>query len=341
MTSSGDQLESVVAKNNENEMKKSKWNRILKIAGGIVAFLLVLFLAGAVYINKIATGSGKGSLAEGYELIEANGYKFSTKRSGNENDIPVILLHGFPESSVMWEKLMTDLSESGYYTIAPDQRGYSFGARPKGLEEYEITHLANDVIALANSLGIDKFHLVCHDWGSAVGWQVAAEYPDRLYSFISLSIPHLQAFSRAYKEDSLQYQASGYMRDFQTKVLPEFMLARNNYKVLKSIWSVHEEKEIDSYVELLAQKNALTAALNWYRANFTLISEGYNMGAISVPTLFIWGNKDDAVARSGVEWTKDYVNDYYRFVEVCSGHWLIQESYEEIKNEIVSHLENF
>jgi pimeloyl-ACP methyl ester carboxylesterase len=322
-------------------MKRIKRNRILKIAGGIVIFLFVLLLAGAVYINKVAVGSGTGTLPEGYKLVEANGYKFSCKISGNENDIPVILLHGFPESSAMWKRLTTDLNKTGYYTIAPDQRGYSFAARPNELKEYEINSLARDVIALANSLGIDKFHLVCHDWGSAVGWQVAAQYPDRLYSFASLSIPHLKAFSRAYKEDSLQYQASGYMRDFQTKKLPEFMLARNKYEVLKSIWSEHEEKEINSYVDLLSQKNALTAALNWYRANFKLISEGSDMGMISVPTLFVWGNKDDAVARSGVDWTKDYVNDYYRFVEVDSGHWLIQESYEKVKNEIVSHLAKF
>ena len=322
-------------------MKKLKWNRILKITGGIVIFLLILLLSGAVYINKIAVGSGSETLPEGYELVEANGYKFSCKISGNENDIPVLLLHGFPESSVMWNKLMTDLNKTGYYTIAPDQRGYSFEARPKELKEYEITNLASDVIALANTLGIEKFHLVCHDWGSAVGWQVAAEYSDRLYSFTSLSIPHIKAFSRAYKEDSLQYQASGYMRDFQTKKLPEFMLARNNYEVLKSIWSEHEEKEIDSYVELLSQKNALTAALNWYRANFNLISDGSDMGKIAVPTLFVWGNKDDAVARSGVDWTKNYVTNYYRFVEVDAGHWLIQESYEKVKDEIVTHLARF
>jgi pimeloyl-ACP methyl ester carboxylesterase len=322
-------------------MKKLKWKRGLKITGGVIALMLALLLAGAIYINKIAAGSGTGTLPEGYKLIEANGYKFSTKISGNENDIPVILLHGFPESSVMWERLITDLNNIGYYTIAPDQRGYSFAARPEEVNQYQISYLVNDVIAIADSLGIDKFHLISHDWGSAVGWQIAAKYPERLYSFTSMSIPHLEAFSRAYREDSLQFKASGYMRDFQTQKIPEFMLAKNNYEVLKSIWSEHEEDEINSYVNLLSQKDALTASINWYRANFSMISEGTDLGIIDVPVLFMWGKNDDAVAHSGVEWTRDYVSGYYRFVELNSGHWLIQESYDRVQNEIILHLTKF
>jgi pimeloyl-ACP methyl ester carboxylesterase len=322
-------------------MKKLKWTRVLKITGGLTIFLLILLLAGAIYINKIVAGSGTGTLPEGYKLIEANGYKFSTKISGNKNDIPVIFLHGFPESSVMWERLMLDLNKIGYYTIAPDQRGYSFAARPEEINQYQISYLATDVMAIADSLGINKFHLVCHDWGSAVGWQIAANYPERLYSFTSMSIPHLEAFSRAYREDSLQFKASGYMRDFQTKKIPEFMLAKNNYEILRSIWSEHEEGEVNSYINILSQKNALTAAVNWYRANFSIISEGTDLGMITVPVLFMWGKNDDAIARSGVEWTRDYVTGYYRFVELNSTHWLIQDSYERVQNEITSHLAKF
>ena len=296
---------------------------------------------GIIYVNKVAVGSGGGTIPSGYRLIEANGYTFSTKISGNNQDTPVILLHGFPESSVMWKRLMSDLNKIGYYTIAPDQRGYSFAARPKEINQYQISHLARDVITIADSLGINKFHLIGHDWGSAVGWQIAAKYPKRLLSFTSLSVPHLNAFSRAYREDSLQFEASSYMRDFRTKKIPEFMFAKNNYELLKTVWSEHQDEEIISYINLFSQKNALAAAINWYRANYTIISEGTDIGMISAPVLFIWGKNDRALRRSGIEWTEDYVSGYYRFVELNSGHWLIQESYEMVQNEITSHLAKF
>ncbi|MCW5517957.1 alpha/beta fold hydrolase [Muriicola sp. Z0-33] len=322
-------------------MIKSKRNKILKISAVSALLLLLGLLLGFIYMNKIVKGSNAGTLPPGYSLIEANGYAFSTKISGDKQDIPVILLHGFPESSVIWKKLMSDLNTTGYYTIAPDQRGYSYKARPDEIAEYQIAHLAKDVIATADALGINKFHLIGHDWGSGVGWQIASDYPERLRSFTSLSVPHLKAFSRAYQEDSLQYNSSEYIRNFQTKRIPEYMLAKNNYEVLRSIWSEHEEEEITSYIDLFSQTNALTSAINWYRANYNMFSEGVNTGTIDVPVLFVWGNKDSALRRSGVEWTQDYVSNYYRFVELDAGHWLIQESYEEVQKEILLHLEKF
>jgi pimeloyl-ACP methyl ester carboxylesterase len=313
----------------------------IKIMGAILLLILFVSLIGVLYLSKVATGSGTGTLPEGYTSIEANNYAFSVKISGRKQDSPVILLHGFPESSVMWEGLMADLNKIGYYTVAPDQRGYSFGARPKAISDYELLYLAKDILSIADSLGIDQFHLIGHDWGSVVGWQIAADHPERLLSYTSLSVPHLTAFSRAYREDKLQFEASSYVRNFQTKKIPEFLLARNDYKMLRSVWKEHQKEEIHAYLDLFSQQNALTSAINWYRANYKLIAEGKDIGVINVPVLFIWGENDFALLRSGAEWTADYVQNDYRFVELNAGHWLIQESYEEVFNEISSHLGKF
>lgn len=306
--------------------------------------LLVLFfilVVGYFYVSKVANGKLTGSLPAGYTAIESNNYTFSTRINGNPQDTAVILLHGFPESAAMWTKTLLDLNEKGYYTIAPNQRGYSFGARPQKKSAYQIDQLAEDVIALANALDISKFHLIGHDWGSAVGWQLAATYPDRLYSYVSLSVPHMTAFTRAYLEDSLQYQASSYIRQIQYPKLPEFILARNDYQLLEMAWSAHEQEEIEQYLALFKQKGALTAALNWYRANYPLFLEGVDIGKIDVPVLFIWGSEDIALMRSGIEMTEDYVNGDYRFVELKAGHWLIQEAYDTVQAEITTHLKRY
>lgn len=273
--------------------------------------------------------------------IDANGFAFSTRISGDKKGIPVLLLHGFPESSVMWDSLMIELNKIGYYTLAPNQRGYSKGARPNEIAQYHIKYLAEDIIAIADALSVKKFHLIGHDWGSAVGWQIASEYPERLFSYTALSVPHLDAFSYSYREDSLQYKASDYIRFFQTKDIPEETLSKNQFERLRAIWSVHSDEEVKSYIELFGQENALNSAINWYRANYSLFEKGSELGKIDTPVLFIWGNKDSALQRSGVEATKDYVNSYYRFVELDAGHWLVQGSYDTIQKEISSHLSKF
>jgi pimeloyl-ACP methyl ester carboxylesterase len=170
---------------------------------------------------------------------------------------------------------------------------------------------------------------------------VAGEYPDRLYSYTALSVPHITAFARSYREDDVQYKMSNYIRKFQTPLVVEYKLAKNNYAALKKIYSHHSQEEIDSYVNLFSRKGGLGAMLNWYRGNFSGFSEGFTIGNITVPTLFIWGNKDQAIARYGVELTKEYMKGPYRFIEINAGHWLIQEAYPSFSNEIVGHLKQY
>lgn len=315
-----------------------KWKGLLKILGWLLALLVILLIIGFVHVKGVATGKMEASIPADCQIIEANGYKFSTLISGHPDSTAVVLLHGFPESSAMWKRTMADLNKEGYYTIAPDQRGYSPGARPKAIDEYKIQHLGKDVIEIAKKLGVEQFHLVGHDWGSGVGWFLAAQYPDQILSYTSLSVPHLEAFGRAYREDSLQHQASEYIRRFQIKLLPEYYMARGDYKLMRGFYNRQGPAEIEAYFNLFPQKHALTGGINWYRANFDAFDKGINLSTVTVPTLFIWGNKDQALQRSGVELTRAYVEDYYRFIELEAGHWLIQESYDTVYAELLAHL---
>ena len=304
----------------------------------IFVFILGALIFGLWFTNRIAKGDGPPFVPEGYETVSANGYDFSCQIAGNPDSAAIILLHGFPETASMWNRLITDLDEMGYYVIAPDQRGYSAGARPKQKELYQLSNLAEDVVGIADALDIEQFHLVGHDWGAGVGWQVAADYEDRVLTYTSLSVPHITAFGKAYKEDKSQFDASFYIRRFQLPVIPEFYLARNDYGALRQAWSEHTDEELANNLNVFRQKGALTGAINWYRANYDFFDEDEEVGDIEIPVLFIWGNNDIALKRSGVEWTKDYVSGYYRFVEMDAGHWLVQEKYEEVKEEISNHI---
>lgn len=315
--------------------------KISKIIGYTLLALILIAGLGFLYMKNIANGSQPDWDPETYVSVKANDLEFSVDVRGDAANTPVILLHGFPEAAVMWDKFMAELVTKNYYAIAPNQRGYSSGARPENIEAYDIEYLASDIMAIADELGLKKFHLVGHDWGAVVGWKLAADHSDRIISYSAISVPHIDSFTKAYREDAEQFEASGYIRFFQKTILPEFALANNDYEKLQSIWASHEATEIEQYLNIFKQEGAMTAAINWYRANFSAFEGDIVVGQAKVPTTFIWGNGDRAIKRSGVDETRDLVDAEYQFIEMDATHWIIQEEYETLTGHILAHMEKY
>jgi pimeloyl-ACP methyl ester carboxylesterase len=259
---------------------------------------------------------------------------FRCRVCGPESGKPVILLHGFPESSAMWVQTMGSLAEKGYRSLAPDQRGYSPGARPKDRSAYAMDQVASDVIALADALGWEKFHLVGHDWGAGCGWTVVQLFPERLLSWTALSLPHMAAFGKAIRTVPEQKKKSRYMVFFQIPVLPELALG---WWALEKVWRDAGAEERDDYRALFRPYGARRAILNWYRA---VRRRTVTYSDVSVPTLFIWGNRDEVIGRAGAEDTKRFMKGDYRFVEVDAGHWLPRQAFDRVMDEISLHLES-
>jgi len=274
------------------------------------------------------------------DVSTIDGLTFTCRVDGLKNNgDTVVLLHGFPETSRMWMKLIKILDENGFKVIAPDQRGYSKGARPEKINDYNVTNLTNDVFNIVDAFGLDKFHLVGHDWGSAVGWTVSAFNKDRVLSYSALSVPHVDAFSNAIVNDDIQTKKSYYIDLFKIKYLPEFYFKVFNFWNLKKILSSSDEDEIESYLEVFKQKNALKSALNWYRASS--FGKSKKIGDIYVPTLMIYGTKDMAIGEKGVDETEKFIKSYYRLKKIDSSHWLIQDSFDVVSKEIIDHVKKF
>ena len=278
--------------------------------------------------------------------VEANGMVFRARFTGAEGSSgePVILLHGFPETSIMWVGLMECLGEEGYRCCAPDQRGYSPGARPGGIADFEYRKLVSDVMALADALDYARFHLIGHDWGSAVGWALIHLNPDRVRSWTAMSVPHMDAFASAIADDPDQRERSRYMGFFMLPEKPEHSLTTDDSAALRSLWSSIPKEQVHEYLAVFSQPGALTAALNWYRANAVLLEkrrEGPKFGSVQHPTLLIWGNQDIAVGRVAIERTAQYMKGPYRLVELNAGHWLAQEAPERVHDEILRHLQAY
>lgn len=269
--------------------------------------------------------------------LQANGMTFRCRVCGLENSgEPVILLHGFPETSHMWEGVLISLASRGYRCLAPDQRGYSPGARPKDIKSYRINEIASDVVALADAVGFQKFHLVGHDWGSGCGWTVVELYPERVNSWSALSIPHVAAFSIAKKTDPDQKKRSWYMDFFQIPVLPEtffgFLVTGNP----RSLWKLSSDEGVADYLSVFREFDGRRSTINWYRANKDFPIQ---YGNVSLPTILIWGNQDPAVGRAGVEMTKQYMKGEYSMLELDAGHALVQEKFERVNQEILNHIQ--
>jgi len=265
-------------------------------------------------------------------------YTSDVRRAGAGDDL-VILLHGFPETSHMWIPLLEHLATKGYAALAPDLEGYSPGARPEGAEHYAHPLMAKGILAMADALGKDRFHLVGHDHGAGLGWFMAGHHADRIISWTALSVPHIDAFIQAIARNPEQRELSRYMEFFRQVGTAETALSDDDFAALRNIWSTSAPEQVEEYLRVLRQPGALTGALNWYRGG--LIEERQPAGRVSVPTLMIWGNQDPAIGRAGVEATPMLMDGPYRLVELAAGHWLIQEAESDVLREILTHLREF
>lgn len=256
---------------------------------------------------------------------------FDVKDAGPPDGPVVVLLHGFPQHNESWLPVMERLTAQGFRCLAPNQRGYSPGARPKRRRDYRMSELVADVGALLDAIGAPKVHLVGHDWGAAVAWGVAAEYPDRLATVTPVSVPHPAAFLKAIPT-SRQGLASWYMYMFQLPFLPEYLLSRGGgaygRKSMERIGQTPALAERD--VRAMIDNGSLTAGLNWYRG-MPFSDFRATGGKITVPTMYVWSDGDAALTATPAYETERYVTGDYRF-EVMPGvsHWIPEEKPDEL-----------
>jgi pimeloyl-ACP methyl ester carboxylesterase len=267
-----------------------------------------------------------------------DGLTFDVTDAGPPAGEVVLLLHGYPETKESWDAVVPALTGAGYRVLAPDQRGYSPGARPKGRASYTVPRLVGDVLALADEAGAARFHVVGHDWGGVLAWALGSNHGDRLASLTSLTTPHPAAFARSLVT-STQLLRSWYMLFYQLPLLPE--LSSSSAAGAKVFRRALERSGLDPeraerYTERL-RKGAAGPAVNWYRG--LPLSGRATFGPVAVPTLYVYAGGDFALGRAAAEGTRRHVNGDYRY-EVVEGasHWLPEKSPDAITPMILEHL---
>jgi pimeloyl-ACP methyl ester carboxylesterase len=257
-----------------------------------------------------------------------------TEWHGDPAGEPVVLLHGFPQTTAAWDQVRPALVEAGFRVAVPAQRGYTAVTRPAGRRAYRLAELVDDAAGVCAAAG-GPVHLVGHDWGGAVAWALAAGRPELLRTLTVVSTPHPRALVEA-SVRSTQALKSWYIGAFQLPVLPERLLLARDAAVLRRLLRGLPAETVDAYVAGMREPGALTAALNWYRALPYGAPRG---GRITTPTLYVWGGRDPALGEAAALRTGAHVHGPYEFVALPgAGHWIPEKNPGELVERFLAHV---
>jgi pimeloyl-ACP methyl ester carboxylesterase len=274
--------------------------------------------------------------------VDVGDLTFDVRVDGPDDGRPVLLLHGFPETSLSWGAVTAQLTAAGLRTYAPDQLGYSPGARPADVDAYAMPNLAQVTADLMTAMDVPRADVVGHDWGANVAWCLAAWHADRVRSLTAVSVPHPSAYTAAWRDDPEQQERSAYIRLFWQAGKAEEVLQADGFRRLRRMLGPSEQtgvpaEAVDAYVDVLSAPGALTTALNWYRA----MRSGTAVDPVGVPTTYVWSDGDVAIGRVAAEGCAQFVTGDYRFLELPGvTHWIPEQAPEDLAAAILERVDS-
>lgn len=290
--------------------------------------------------------SSDPSVTHGFASV--NGIRLHYAETGQQNPDLVLLLHGFPEFWYSWRHQLKALGQH-FHVVAPDMRGYNLSDKPSRVEDYAMDLLVDDVVGIVDHFGATKAAVVGHDWGAGVAWAVAQMNPERVSKLAVMQVPPAAVW-RA-NMSLRQLMRSWYMFLFQLPRVPEFLISMRNFDAIDRTFrdqvitkGAFSDEAIELYKEAMRKPGALTAAVNYYRANVGRVfrKPDANEGRASraqVPTLFIFAEQDFAIIPETVRGVSNFVNAPYTEVRVPeSGHWVQNEAPEKVNAALITFL---
>lgn len=267
--------------------------------------------------------------------IEARGYTFDVTEGGPPDGAPVLLLHGFPQDRREFDLMLPRLHAAGLRTYALDQRGYSPGARPAEVAAYRLSEPTADAVAVLDALGVESAHVIGHDWGAQVGWLLAAHHRDRVRTLTAVSVPHPRALGLALRSRPSQRLRFAYMAVFRSPVAEKLLLAGNGAVLRQMMARIGDRAAL--YADAMREPGRLTGGLNWYRALSR--DELVGTGTITVPTTYVWSDKDGVVGLTAALRTADWVDADYQLVAMKGiSHWVPEEAPDALADAALARI---
>jgi pimeloyl-ACP methyl ester carboxylesterase len=250
---------------------------------------------------------------------------------------PVVFVHGFPEGWFTWRAQMHALAEAGYRAVAPDLRGYGESDKPRGVERYKSSLIADDVAALIRSLDVGPVPIVGHDWGGPIAYRVAMDHPELVSRLVILNAPHPLQFARLLRRSWAQRRRSWYMAFFQLPILPERMLARS-HTLARMLGGVLSREELDEYERAFSRPESFTAPLDWYRAAARVRDRPFKTRVIDKDVLVIWGMRDFALTPGCLEGLEEWLPRVRIERLPNAGHFVQHETRDEVSAILLREL---
>ena len=262
--------------------------------------------------------------------------------AGPEDGQPVLLLHGFPEFWRGWRQQMLSLAGKGYRVIAPDQRGYNLSSAPRAVSAYSLNYLSADVIAILDHFKIEQVYLAGHDWGAAVAWTVAIQYPERVKKLGILNVPHPAVMMKFIGKSPKQMLKSWYIGFFQIPGLADWLMGLGNFagtiNMLRASGkpSTFSEADLDEYRKAYANSGGLTGMINWYRALMRFRPSMPRDVRVKMPVLILWGKNDVALSYEMAEESLRYSEDGRLIAFENATHWVQHDEAEAVTKELLA-----
>lgn len=266
--------------------------------------------------------------------VTANGLRFYVVDEGQGT--PVVLLHGFPDTSYLWRHLIPELVGAGYRAIAPDLRGRGKSERPERAEDYALTKCVTDVAAIMDALGVERAHVIGHDWGAATAWLFASLMPARVDHLVAVSVPHPSTRG----QPRLEELQKGWYRLLFLFPGIEATLQQDDWYMMRTL--LQDGGDLQQYLKDLSEPGALTAALNWYRGNIAverLMAPPARLPAISAPTLGIFSTGDLYLTEDAMLRSAEFVTGPWRYERIEGvSHWIPTDAPERFNHLVLDFL---
>ena len=263
--------------------------------------------------------------------------EFNVREGGNKNGFPIVMIHGWPESSYCWEKVAENLDPS-LRIIAPDLRGLGDSERTLDVNAYQKVELAKDIQSILDHLGINDFFLAGHDWGGVVAQELAFLVPERVKQLIIMNILLInnpagtaEAIKVIYGQGAVPF----WYQYFQLMPgLAEAMIKGNEKVWVSFFFGASKDvdpKAIEEYVRCYSIENTPATAASLYRIR-PKDNKHWNSLAgkkFPMPALYIHGKKDTVIIPEFLNHIEDCF-DSIKVESVDAAHFLQEEKPEEV-----------
>lgn len=275
--------------------------------------------------------------------IYLNGKSFEVEHlkcsNKSPNNLPILILHGFPDKASSWKNTAEFLTELGHDVVLPSLRGYDPSYSPEAVTDYDLNFLNEDILGILSYLEIEKVMIIGHDWGGVLAWHFAHLHPNRIERLVTISVPHPITFKKFFPRNPRQWVKSWYIFFFQLPVLGEYLLAKNNFKILKEALQKglytyrFSDVELREFEKTWKNSHQLKTMIHWYRAlKINFDTSAYH--ELTAPVLQIIGSEDPFFVTNAFREKCILVKQLETVMMVECGHWPHYENPNELMKTI-------